>query len=173
MDSPKALEARVFQYEKLFLDPISRKVASFDKWDDVVAWSQSPEAIKLRERLIDATGSTFTTPPENSIRKQENWINYLMERENEIRMNTGMKLTESRHYGENADGTFWHDVSDAFIGSPELRDGIATGKIINKNGKEISLLPKFENAFEKYRPQDRNKVKRYIKSLMEEEIDGE
>ena len=166
----RAVEARIFQFKKLYLDPISRKVASYDSFDDVVAWSTTNDAIKLRDRLIDATGSTFTIGQTNGaddIRIQENWIKYLKEREFEIRMNTGMALQEGVDYTYGADGIPNYDVTKGFTGSLELRKGIAHGVFKDVDGTEVKLLPKYENIYDKYTPKDNAKFIKAIKNYVE------
>jgi len=164
-----SVNARLFQFEKLYLDPISRRVAGFESWDDIFAWSTSKEAAEMRQQLIDATGSTFTQTQigKYDIRKQEDWLRYLREREFEIRMNTGMSLEEGVDYFRLADGTDDFNVSKGFTGSTELRKGIATGTFYDEiNDTIVRMLPKYDNMYETYKPKDRAKLNKAIKSYI-------
>ena len=173
-DNPWAFDGYLFQFLKLHNDPISRALAKIENGnpDEIVKWSKTAEAIKLRERLINLTGPKYVSNKETTIRKQENWLQYLFARENEIRMRTGMKMTEGTHYirivkGTNG-GEYAHDISHAFTGSQELRKGIAYGEFNNVNGKKTKLAAKWDsdNPYEKYTVKNQQELKDTIEGYV-------
>ncbi len=179
-DNPWAVDGYLFQFLKLHNDPISRALAKIENGnpDEIIKWSKTAEAIKLRERLINLTGPKYVSNQDDSIRLQENWLRYLFARENEIRMRTGMKMTEGIHYSRIEAGVngaeYSHDVSHTFTGSRELREGIAYGKYKDANGKDIKLAAKWDsdNPYEKYTVKNQKELKESILTYVNKKDDA-
>ena len=175
-DNALAMDGYVFQYVKSWQDPIMSRLAAIDNGnlEEIIKWSKTPEALKLRDRLISLSGNKYIGNPETSIRRPENWIRYLVQKEGEIRMRTGMPMKEGKDYfyfpeGVERAGEAVFDVSHAFTGSKELRKGIATGKFIDDNGKLVKLAPRWwaENPYESFTLEDASALKRGLQSYID------
>ena len=176
-ENPLAIDGYIFQYVHLFNDDIIRALARIENGDPskIIAWSKTPEALKLREKLIAKSGQQYIANKVIDIRKQDNWLKYLFARENEIRMRTGMPMKEGNHYfyideGINA-GEAMHDISYPYLGSAELRKGLATGRFTDINGNVVQLGNRWEdfgtfNPYEKSKPMNQKKLKEAIEGFI-------
>ena len=178
-DDPAAMDGYIFQFYKLRNNPISREVAKRGWTDDLFEWSTTPEALKMKEDLIDATGNQFLG--RYSIRKQENWLEYLALQEYEIRARTGMRLEIGKHYGTNPDNVgipphrlkeYWFDHSDDFSGSLDLRKAIwnPASEYITEGGQKVKLMS-WQDPTAPFTFKDLKTLKNHIKELTEATID--
>ena len=177
--SPKnmlALEGYQFQFLKAWMDPIMSRLAAIPNGspDEIIKWSKTEEALKLKDRLISLSGNKYIGNPETSIRKPENWIKYLFQKEGEIRQRTGMKMVEGKDYryfpeGVPRAGEAVFDISHPFTGSSALREGIAYGKFIDDNGNVVKLAPRWDslNPYESFKAKDVKKLKEGIQSFID------
>ena len=178
-DDPAAMDGYIFQFYKLRNNPISREVAKRGWTDDLFEWSTTPEALKMKEDLIDATGNQFLG--RYSIRKQQNWLEYLALQEYEIRVRTGMKLEIGKHYGTTPDNVgipahrikeYWFDHSDDFAGSLDLRKAIwnPASEYITEGGAKVKLMS-WQDPTAPFTFKDLKTLKNHIKELTEATID--
>jgi hypothetical protein len=170
-----AMDGYVFQYTKAWQEPIMSALAAIPNGtpDEIIKWSKTEEALKLRDRLISLSGNKYVGNWETSIRRPENWLRYLFQKEGEIRMRTGMPMKEGKDYfyfpeGMERAGEAVFDISHPFVGSRELRQGIATGKFIDANGNKVKLAPRWwaENPYETFKLADERKLKEGIQSFI-------
>ena len=172
-----AMDGYVFQYVKAWQDPIMSRLAAIPNGnpEEIIKWSKTAEALKLKERLISLSGNKYIGDYETTIRRQENWLRYLFQKEGEIRMRTGMPMKEGKDYfyfpqgsGPRA-GEASFDISHSFTGSAELRRGIAEGKFIDDLGNEVKLAPRWwsENPYETFKLKDSKKLKEGLQSYID------
>ena len=171
-----ALDGYVFQYTKAWQDPIMSALAAIPNGtpDEIIKWSKTKEALKLRDRLISLSGNKYIGNYETSIRRGENWVRYLFQKEGEIRMRTGMPMKEGKDYfyfpeGMERAGEAVFDISHPFVGSSALREGIATGKFIDANGNAVNLAPRYwdNNPYETFKLKDERKLKEGLESFID------
>tara|TARA_R100000742_G_C4279602_1_gene104695 strand:+ start:945 stop:6980 length:6036 start_codon:yes stop_codon:yes gene_type:complete len=185
-DHPKALDGYIFQHLKLRNDPITRVVARLGWSDSLMEWAKSPDGIisvdgvkvklppapRLIQDLIDNTGDTYRNLRKNT----DKFINYLAEKEGEIRFRTGMPTQVGVHWGEYTSGakagTHWYDNSFSFSGSNELRESIWTGIMNTPSGKTVKLAPSYDNLFENFGSIKKLNMKKGYKEFIDEIIPG-
>ena len=175
-NNPMAIEGHTFQYLKAWMDPIMSRLAAIPNGnpDEIIKWSKTEEALQLKERLISLSANKYIGDPETTIRKSENWLRYLFQKEGEIRQRTGMLMEEGKDYfyfpeGMARAGEATFDISHPFTGSQALREGIATGKFIDANGVSVKLAPRWwaENPYETFKPADSKRLKEGLESFIE------
>ena len=185
-DNPKIMESYIFSHLKLRNDPISRIVARLGWSGTLFDWAKSPTgkviidgvetqlpaAPKLIQDLIDNTGDVYKNIKNN----YDEFLNYLAQREGEIRFRTGMPTQPGVHYGEYVSGAkkgqTWFDNSFTYTGSSEIRESIWTGILNTPSGKKVELAPSYEDIFKNFGSLKKQKMTNAYKEWVDEVIPG-
>lgn len=171
-DNAEALDAYIFQYQKIRNNPIQRKLVELG-WgtDELNVWMDSEEAAGMIDDIINTLGNKY-----EYIRTKEGFVDYLSQLEFDIRVRTGMPMKKGKHYGYYETGPRkgegWFDNSYDDLGDQDLRQGILNGKVtktIKDEVLEFDLQPLNTDIFSKWGYKKQNALLNGFKKIIDQD----